>query len=135
MMGYHGGMRYDAKKICQSCGAVYTGSGNFCPACKAKSRSSQKGTQRRQNGPWYDQSWRKVREQVLTDARIPRTMWSLYDVDHNPPYNPAIEPDHRRYQLIPRLHADHSRKTAREDVMRDRFGRICGRRGEGGSNR
>jgi 5-methylcytosine-specific restriction protein A len=63
----------------------------------------------------YDREWRKVREEVLARYDIPRRLWPRYDVDHNPPYNPAIEPDHRKYTLIPRLHAEHSSKTARED--------------------
>lgn len=52
---------------------------------------------------------------MLLAHGIPRERWPEYDVDHVPAYNPAIEPDHTKYQLIPRLHADHSRKTVRED--------------------
>ena len=52
---------------------------------------------------------------VLQKAGIPRGEWGKYDVDHNPPYNPALEPDHTKYQLIPRLHGEHSSKTVRED--------------------
>lgn len=63
----------------------------------------------------YDRTWRAVRERVLLAHGIPRERWPEYDVDHVPAYNPAIEPDHTKYQLIPRLHADHSRKTVRED--------------------
>ncbi|SLM15280.1 hypothetical protein SPIROBIBN47_410014 [uncultured spirochete] len=63
----------------------------------------------------YGRDWQKVRAEVLTKAGIPRDLWPLYDVDHNPPYNPAIEPDHRKYTLIPRLHGEHSSKTNRED--------------------
>jgi hypothetical protein len=63
----------------------------------------------------YGRSWRAIREHVLARHGIPRERWSEYDVDHNPAYNPVIEPDHTKYQLIPRLHAEHSRKTVRED--------------------
>jgi 5-methylcytosine-specific restriction protein A len=63
----------------------------------------------------YDRTWRATRERILLLYGIPRDRWPEYDVDHVPAYNPAIEPDHTKYQLIPRLHADHSRKTVRED--------------------
>ena len=63
----------------------------------------------------YGRQWRRVREEVLARAGIPRERWPAYDVDHSPPYDPAVEPDHRRYQLTPRLHAEHSRKTAQRD--------------------
>ncbi len=72
----------------------------------------------------YGRDWQKIRAEVLTKTGIPRNLWPLYDIDHNPPYNPAIEPDHRKYTLIPRLHGEHSSKTCREDGG---FGR---RRGE-----
>jgi hypothetical protein len=52
---------------------------------------------------------------VLRAHGIPKEKWSLYAVDHNPPYNPAVEPDHEKYTLIPRLITEHNRKTASED--------------------
>ncbi len=73
----------------------------------------------------YGRDWQKIRAEVLTKTGIPRNLWPLYDIDHNPPYNPAVEPDHRKYTLIPRLHGEHSSKTCREDGG---FGRS--RRGE-----
>lgn len=75
-------------------------------------------------GRGYGYAWQKIREEVLANAGIPRSLWPRYDVDHNPPYDPAIEPDHRKYTLIPRLHGTHSSKTARED------GGFGNRRGE-----
>lgn len=63
----------------------------------------------------YGRDWQKIRAEVLAKAGIPRDLWPLYDVDHNPRYNPTIEPDHRKYTLIPRLHSEHSKKTNRED--------------------
>jgi hypothetical protein len=64
----------------------------------------------------YGREWReKIRPRVLREHGIPRDQWHLYDVDHNPPYDPDVEPDHIKYQLVPRLRPDHSRKTARED--------------------
>lgn len=63
----------------------------------------------------YGAAWRKVRARVLRAAGIPQEQWHLYAVDHNPPYNPEVEPDHEKYTLIPKLISEHNRKTARED--------------------
>lgn len=76
-------------------------------------------------GRGYGYAWQKIREEVLANAGIPRSLWPRYDVDHNPPYDPKKEPDHRKYTLIPRLHGTHSSKTNKEDGG---FGN--GRRGE-----
>jgi hypothetical protein len=59
----------------------------------------------------YDGAWAKIRAAVLRQHGIPRQDWKLYDVHHNPPYNPDAEPDHLRYALIPVLHAEHTRLT------------------------
>lgn len=87
--------------------------------CRAHSHlaSTQRKPDRRESASrrGYGADWRRIRERVLRDAGIPESEWHRYDVDHNPPYNPAIEPDHEKYQLIPRLHGDHSWKTASED--------------------
>jgi hypothetical protein len=79
----------------------------------------------------YDYTWQKIRVRVLKEFGIPKEQWSLYAVDHNPPYNQEVEPDHTRYQLVPRLIAEHNRKTAREDTKRDHKGRFTGSRGRG----
>lgn len=63
----------------------------------------------------YGHEWRKVRAAVLAQHGIPKAEWSLWDVDHDPPYNPAIEPDHKKYKLTPLRHEQHSRKTVRRD--------------------
>lgn len=63
----------------------------------------------------YDRAWRRIREQVLRQHDIPRSRWHLYDVDHRPRYNPAVEPDHTKYSLVPVLRSEHSRKTASID--------------------
>lgn len=70
----------------------------------------------------YGSEWKKIREKVLKSYGIPKEKWSLYDIDHNPAYNPEIEPNHTKYNLIPRLHSEHSRKTALCDVRRDSKG-------------
>jgi len=61
----------------------------------------------------YDKDWQSIRTRVLSEYGVPRELWHLYDVHHEPPYNPAIEPDHNKYKLTPMLHANHSRETAR----------------------
>ena len=73
----------------------------------------------------YGHKWRKIREEVLSRAGIPQHHWYLYDVDHNPPYDPDVEPDHRKYELVPLLHAEHSWKTAERDMKRTKTGRFC----------
>lgn len=87
---------------------------------KSRPKDTRKSSSRR----GYGNTWRKVRVEVLRNNNIPKEQWPLYDVDHNPPYNPSVEPNHRKYTLIPRLHADHSKKTANHDVLRDDAGRF-----------
>jgi hypothetical protein len=72
----------------------------------------------------YGNKWRHIRAEILRAAGIPRKLWPLYDVHHSPPYNPDVEPDHRRYNLTPVLHAEHSTITGR--------GTRRGRQGGGG---
>lgn len=105
------------RSICVVCRRSFDGSGDYCPQHRKprKPRPSSAGR-------GYGYRWQKVREEVLLRHGIPREQWSLYDVDHNPPYNKEIEPDHRKYQLTPRLHAEHSRKTAEQDIKRDERG-------------
>ena len=61
----------------------------------------------------YNSSWQAVREEVLCKHGIPPEFRHLYDVHHEPPYNPAIEPNHRAYLLTPLLRSEHSRVTNR----------------------
>ena len=103
---------YKPTNICQACRTTFVGSGLYCERCRPS----------RSGGKSYGNGWKKVRIHVLAMHGIPREQWSLYDVDHNPPYDADIEPDHYKYNLIPRLHAEHSQKTANEDI-----GRINGR--------
>lgn len=93
-----------------------------CPDCPKKDHrvsSSRRG---------YGASWRTIRNQVLLSYGIAKEDWHRYDVDHNPPYDPKVEPDHRKYRLIPRLHAEHSSKTATEDTKRDEKGMFLKKR-------
>lgn len=83
----------------------------------------------------YGNRWRKIRERVLAAHGIPRSQWPQYDVDHRPPYNPEVEPDHNRYQLTPMLRSEHSRKTAKHDIARDDHGVFRGREGASQSSR
>lgn len=95
---------------CRKCGTAHRNASGYCDAhaALAKARPSTAGR-------GYGAAWRSVRQRVLAAACIPPAQWHLYDVDHSPAYNPAIEPDHNRYTLTPRLHAEHSRKTASVD--------------------
>ena len=62
----------------------------------------------------YGRQWKSISADVKRAAGIPVELWHLYDVHHEPPYNPAVEPGHRKYHLTPMLHRDHSRETARQ---------------------
>ena len=61
----------------------------------------------------YNSQWQAIRAEVLSGTSIPRELWPMYDVHHEPSYNPAIEPDHRAYNLIVMLRSEHSRETGR----------------------
>jgi len=63
----------------------------------------------------YDATWRRVRAEVLRAAGIPESEWPKSGVGHRPRYNPALEPDHREYELVPMLRGSHSSKTATQD--------------------
>jgi hypothetical protein len=91
-----------------------------CEDCPRKARENRPSRSKR----GYNSEWYRIRKEVLQQYGIPREMWPQYDVDHNPPYNPEIEPDHRKYTLVPMLRADHSRKTVNEDMRRDSEGKF-----------
>ncbi len=95
-------------------------SSQMCPDCPRKARENRPSRSKR----GYNSEWYRIRREVLEHYGIPREEWPLYDVDHNPPYNPAIEPDHRQYTLTPMLRAEHSRKTVNEDMRRDYDGKF-----------
>jgi hypothetical protein len=59
----------------------------------------------------YDSSWAALRRRVLREWGIPKEEWPLWDVDHEPCFDPDIEPDHSAYKLPPRKHGEHSSKT------------------------
>jgi hypothetical protein len=63
----------------------------------------------------YGREWSRIRHRVLLQHGIPESQHHLYDVDHRPRYDASIEPDHSKYQLVPMLRADHSRKTIHVD--------------------
>lgn len=63
----------------------------------------------------YGPEWKRIRARVLRENGIPKNQWHLYNVDHRPTYNPAVEPDHNKYALVPMLKSDHSKKTASQD--------------------
>ena len=92
------------------CPGMARGRGGYCAAHASMADDRPSAASR-----GYGAEWRKIREAVLTRAGIPPKAWHLYDIDHEPPYNPAMEYDHRRYKLTPRLHGAHSSKTAERD--------------------
>ena len=61
----------------------------------------------------YDRVWQLIRAKVLRDHGIPADQWHEYDIHHEPPYNPQVEPRHTAYKLTPLLRSDHSKVTAR----------------------
>jgi hypothetical protein len=63
----------------------------------------------------YGASWRRIRERTLRLFGIPMHAWHLYDIDHEPAYDKARDPDHTHYRLTPRLHGEHASKTASAD--------------------
>ncbi len=85
-----------------------------CTPCPLSASDDRPSAARR----GYGSEWRKIRAEVLERAGIPRSEWTRYDVDHRPPYDPAVEPDHRKYRLVPMLHDEHSEKTSTFDTPR-----------------
>ena len=122
--------RKTAHTICSSCRQTFIGTGSLCSACAQKSPRTADARQS-PGDRGYGYKWHKIREQVLKEYSIPREQWSLYAVDHNPPYNPEVEPDHTKYDLVPRLIDEHNRKTATQDTSRDHKGRFIGSMGRG----
>jgi len=118
---------YLPKRPCKFpfCPNLITSKSAYCPTHQT-TQPTRKDDRPSPSARGYGYAWRRIREKVLKDWNIPREDWPLYDIDHTPPYDPTV---HTKYKLTPRLHADHSRKTATEDVKRDKLGRICGRRG------
>lgn len=98
------------------CPKLSKDSTGYCTAHAHYYTPTERPTDNRQSAckRGYDRHWQEIRRRVLLAHRIPKAEWHLYDIHHEPPYNPAIEPDHLKYQLTPLLHADHSRHTARQ---------------------
>ncbi|MCF7944717.1 MAG: hypothetical protein K9L75_04195 [Spirochaetia bacterium] len=110
--------------ICKRCRKTFVGEGGICSSCRTHEDTREPAHKR-----GYDAVWRKIRKQVLREFGIPKDQWHLYAVDHNPPYNKEVEPDHTKYTLIPRLIIEHNRKTAKQDTKRDEKGRFTRGRG------
>ena len=81
--------------------------------CKKHQKESESRPNASRRG--YDANWRQSREKCLRQHGIPASEWYKYDIDHEPRYDASIDPDHSHYRLTPRLHSEHSRKTATED--------------------
>lgn len=123
-------MPWRTRKPCSWPGCSELTSGSYCAG---HSRQAPKQQDRRPSSSvrGYGRTWRRVRERTLRAHGIPPDRWPLYAVDHNPPYDPEIDPNHNHYTLIPRLIAEHNRKTATVDTKRDELGRFSGK-GAGG---
>ncbi len=89
-----------------------TDSGGYCRLHVAK-QHRKKDARPSSAERGYNATWQKIREEVLRAAGISKADWHLYDVHHEPNYNPLIEPDHRKYKLTPILHGVHSLITGR----------------------
>ncbi|OQY32040.1 MAG: hypothetical protein B6241_12500 [Spirochaetaceae bacterium 4572_59] len=74
---------------------------------------------RRKPRPSYlwnsDSEWKRIRIETLKAHNIPESQWKDYVIDHRPPYDPRVEPDHRNYTLVPMTRGEHSKKTNRYD--------------------
>ena len=120
--GQTGGMLERPARPCKypMCPAVVTDPTGYCETHRSHYTPKPESVRRPDTRPapsvrGYGRAWQKIRARVLTEAGIPREDWRLYDIDHRPAYNPAVEPDHTKYTLVPMLRSDHSRKTARAD--------------------
>jgi len=63
----------------------------------------------------HDQEWKRIRIEVLKQYGIPPEDWRKYVIDHRPPYDAEVEPNHRCYTLVPMLRGKHSTKTNKYD--------------------
>ncbi|MEN6491810.1 MAG: hypothetical protein ABFC85_07440 [Rectinema sp.] len=109
-------MPYAPARACryQRCPMLTRDPSGYCEAHRHKARAfHQESAVHRSPGGYGN--WRRIREQVLRAHGIPESDWHLYDIDHDPVYDPAREPDHTKYKLTPMLHAGHSQKTVRHD--------------------
>ena len=108
-----------AARVCprQECINLVYGRGSLCNehARQARQRRDARNVRPSSTERGYGREWQEIRKEVLRAHGIPPNQWPKYQVDHQPRYNPAIEPNHRAYNLVPMLRENHSRKTAMED--------------------
>jgi 5-methylcytosine-specific restriction protein A len=117
-------MPYKPARPCRfiGCAKTTTAKTGYCesharlwrPYERPRGRDARPGSAKR----GYNGEWQRIRAETLAAFGLPKQDWHLYDVHHDPAYNPAVEPDHRKYRLTPLLRADHSRETNRQ--RRDR---------------
>lgn len=112
-------MPYKPARMCKSpyCPVLTHDASGYCDVHASLRPVPRKPDKYRGNAAarGYGDEWRKIRVEILRAAGIPASEWPQYDIDHVPRYNATIEPDHRKYNLIPRLRAVHSRKTIAQD--------------------
>jgi len=96
------------------CPGIAVGRSGYCEKHQDQGKYGRKKTYHSyQRGA--DREWRKIRIEVLRSHGIPQEDWPKYVIDHRPPYDPAIEPDHRNYTLVPMIRGKHSQKTNKFD--------------------
>jgi len=108
-------MPHKPLKPCLYPGCIKTVPSGYCQAHAHFYTSPKRSADTRPSAAsrGYGKAWRSIRDEVLRKCGIPAEIWHLYDIHHEPAYNPAIEPDHRAYKLTPMLRSDHSRETSR----------------------
>jgi hypothetical protein len=96
----------------RSCPSIATKHG-YCDAHQSMAHHADDRPSFSQRG--YDSSWRRLRIEILKHYRIPVSDWHLYDIHHDPVYDPDKDPVHEHYTLTPILHSAHSAHTAKHD--------------------
>jgi len=104
-----------AKRPCLYPGCVNTVNSGYCTAHAHFYNPLQRTVETRPSAAvrGYGREWQSIRAEILTAASIPRNLWNNYDIHHEPPYNPSVEKNHRKYKLTPLLKSEHSKITAR----------------------
>ena len=109
-------MPYKPSRPCLYAGCAKTVISGYCQSHEHFYTPPQRAIDTRPSAAarGYDKNWQTIRIETLRNAGIPKELWHLYDIHHEPDYNPAIEKKHTAYKLTPMLKSDHSRLTAQQ---------------------